>query len=106
MVEGSAAPGQQVIIVIQGIAKVNVDASSRSIQAGDTLMAAGNGHAVSLATTSLAAPEDDENANAREGESESEDTATRPTPSALLVGQALETLESGSGSIYVLIGNR
>jgi hypothetical protein len=82
-VAGSAAPGQHVAIVTQGIVQVKVDASVAPIQAGDTLVAGANGYAV------VASP--------------SEDAGT-DTP--VTIGRALEGLETGTGAIHVQVSIR
>jgi hypothetical protein len=105
MVEGNAAPGQHLIILIQGIAKVNVDASAGPIRAGDSIVASGSGLAVNANLMSAGGNQSDDNANAREGAIESVSAEARVSTTAV-VGRALEPLERGTGSIYVLVGVR
>lgn len=80
-VAGNAEPGQQLLVQIQGIALINVDASTTAILAGDTLIASQSGQAI---------------------------TAPRRLNSTggLVVGRALESLGTGTGTIYVLLGVR
>ncbi len=81
-VEGSAEPGQYVLIVVQGIARVNVDASAAPVQVGDTLVAFGAGYATAAAQTQA------------DGLVE------------VVIGRALEALEAGKGDIYVFVNVR
>lgn len=104
-VEGAAGPGQNLTVLVQGIAKVRVDASNVAIRAGDTLVASGNtGYAASTAPSN-AGSRQDENTDAREGEQESGDASAR-IPPGTAVGRALESLDGGIGEIYVLVGTR
>ena len=81
-VEGSAEPGQYVLIVVQGIARVNVDASAAPVQAGDTLVALGSGYATAAAQTQAGGLVE------------------------VVIGRALEALEAGKDAIYVLVNVR
>jgi hypothetical protein len=88
-VEGSAKPGQYVVIVVQGITRVKVDASAAPVRAGDMLVASAAG----FATAQL----DVATARSREG------VAERGISQGLVLGRALESLESGTGTIYVFV---
>jgi hypothetical protein len=86
-VEGSAEPGQYVLIVVQGIARVNVDASAAPVQAGDTLagdtlVAFGAGYATAAAQTQAGGLVE------------------------VVIGRALEALEAGKDAIYVFVNVR
>ena len=81
-VEGSAEPGQYVLIVVQGIARVNVDASAAPVQAGDTLVALGSGYATAAAKTQAGGLVE------------------------VVIGRALEALEAGKDAIYVFVNVR
>jgi hypothetical protein len=105
IVEGNAEPGQHLIVLIQGIAKVNVDASTRPVRAGDTLIASGSGFAVSDGTVNASPREDDDNSRTREGADEPSNEESRSL-SVAVIGRALESLEGGTGSVYVLVGSR
>lgn len=80
--EGNVQSGQQLFVQVQGIALVNVDASTTAIVAGESLVVSPTGVAV---------------------------TASRrlnDTASGLVVGRALESLNNGKGAVYVLLGVR
>lgn len=84
-VEGSAEPGQYVVVMVQGIARVNVDASSGAIQAGDTVVASGTAYATAASRA---------------------DAQARGGVSPMVIGRALEPLEAGKGTIYVFVNVR
>jgi hypothetical protein len=82
--EGPVAPGDYLFLVVQGVARVKVDASAGAITAGQRLAGAGlAGHARALRTLTV------------EGVLVAEGAAT--------VGVALESLEAGTGLISVLV---
>ena len=82
-VVGNVAPGSLSLVQVQGIAQVNVDASKTAITAGDSLVASQTGLAVTASRRV--------NLGADNG---------------LVVGRALESMDNGSGAIYVLLGAR
>lgn len=102
--EGSAQPGQYVVLMVQGIARVKVDATAAPIRAGDTLVASAAGYAVNAALAS----QPDEAAQPRKGAGDSGDRGTPGAPSSqvLTIGRALESLETGTGTIYVFVSVR
>lgn len=91
-VEGAAQPGQYVLVVVQGIARVKVDASAAPVRVGDMLVASPAG----FATAQL----DVATARSREG------VAERGISQGLVIGRALESLEAGTGMIYVFVSVR
>ena len=82
--EGSVEPGQYAIVTIQGFVPVRVDAL-QPIRAGDWVVALPEG--------GVAAVSGDMYARAL-------------SRGAVSVGRALESLESGSGTIYVYVNFR
>jgi hypothetical protein len=105
-VEGAAESGQYVAIVIQGIARVKVDASAAPVRAGEMLVASPAGYAI-------AASQQREASQPREGSAESGDREVvpgGPPPSqavpGMTIGRALESLETGTGTIYVFVSVR
>jgi hypothetical protein len=103
-VEGSAQPGQYVVLMVQGITRVKVDASAAPIRAGDTLVASAAGYAVNAAL----AAQPDEAAQPRKGAGDSGDRGSPGASSSqvLTIGRALESLETGTGTIYVFVSVR
>jgi hypothetical protein len=100
-VEGAAQPGQYVVVAIQGITRVKVDASAAPVRAGDMLTASATGYAINATT----APQPDGASQPREGAGESGDRERTPLQ-ILTLGRALEPLESGTGAIYVFVSVR
>jgi hypothetical protein len=101
-VEGSAQPGQQVVVMVQGITQVKADASSAPIRAGDRLVASPQGYAVKAAGAAKADGAD----KPREGAGESGDREAQPASAELELGRALETLDTGVGRIYIWVSIR
>lgn len=102
-VEGSAAPGQYVLVMVQGIAQVKVDASAAPVRAGDMLTASATGYAINATVAS----QPDAAERPREGVAESGDhSPVGASPQVLTIGRALESLESGTGTIYVFVSVR
>lgn len=81
-IEGPAAPGQYVVVVIQGITRVKVDASAAPVRAGDMLAASRTGYAINATAVASRA---------------------RKAAQVLIIGRALESLETGTGAIYVFV---
>jgi hypothetical protein len=83
-VEGAAQPGEYLLVVVQGPARVKVSAGSGSIQPGDLLSSAGDaGYAARAAQVEIQG-------------------ASTTIPGTIL-GKALETLDSGTGWIYIFV---
>jgi hypothetical protein len=75
-VAGSVAPGDYLLIVVQGLAQVRVDAAPSAVQPGDTLYAGAATRAATLEAAETGIP---------------------------VIGRALEPLAEGSGLIWVLV---
>jgi hypothetical protein len=84
-VEGGAEPGQYVVVVVQGIAPVKVDASAAPVKAGDALVASGSGYAQASSRARVEA-------------------LGKAIP--MVIGRALESFETGKGTIYVFVSVR
>lgn len=84
-VDGPAQPGQYVIVMMQGIAQVKVDASAAPVRAGDALVASRTGYAQA-------------NSQARM------EALGKAGP--VVIGRALESLETGKGTIHVFVSVR
>jgi len=93
-VEGAAQPGQYVLVLVQGITRVKVDASAALIRAGDMLTASAAGYAIN-ATAAL-----------EPGKSVAEFRDRGSFSQVLTIGRALESLETGIGAIYVYVSVR
>lgn len=91
VVEGSAEPGGLLFVQIEGIARVNVDTANGAIIAGATLVAVSGGRA-----GMAPAPAPAEGAG----------STPANLPPAPLIGRALESLDSGSGAVFVLLNAR
>jgi len=100
-IEGPAAPGQYVVVVIQGITRLKVDASAAPVRAGDMLVASASGYAINATAV---ASQPDKASRPRGGAAESGDQGSPRGPSQVLtIARALESLETGTGAIYVFV---
>lgn len=82
--EGAARPGETLLVVVQGPARVKVSAAAGAIQAGDLLSSgAQTGVAAKAATTSI--------------------QGVQMASPGTVFAKALETLQSGEGWIYVFV---
>jgi hypothetical protein len=103
-VEGAAQPGQYVAIVIQGIARVKVDASAAPVRAGDMLVASPAGYAIAAPQLYEASqPRED---SVKPGEEQGVPAKGLPLSQSPAIGRALESLETGTGAIYVFVSVR
>ena len=95
-VEGSAKPGQYVVVTIQGIARVKVDASAAPIRVGDTLTASRTGYAITASNYAITASKADAHGQVPR--------MVQAPP--MIIGRALESLEKGTGTILVFVSVR
>jgi len=103
-VEGAAEPGQYVAIVIQGIARVKVDASAAPVRAGDMLVASPAGYAIAASQQREASQPRE--GSVKPGEEGGVPAKGLPLSQSPTIGRALESLETGTGAIYVFVSVR